>query len=168
MARFQTLLIPEAYPTLGRFTQRKDHKECALTHAIIRQESSFDPKALSSAGAMGLMQLVVGTAKEMAGKIGIKFKKEDLHHRPEINVCLGHHYFQRLLKKYGGSKEITLAAYNAGPGNLARWLTSVGDPRHKNVDLIDWIERLPFGETRDYIHRVMENHTIYQELLKGQ
>ncbi len=166
MARFQTLLVPEAYPNLCRFTKEKDQTSCALTHAVIRQESSFDPKATSGSGAMGLMQLVSGTAKEVAKKLNIKFGKTDLHNRPALNVRLGRHYLHKLLKKYDGSYPVALAAYNAGPGNLSRWLNEVGDPRQKNVDLIDWIEQLPFSETRDYVHRVMENHAIYLQLLQ--
>jgi soluble lytic murein transglycosylase len=165
MARFQTILVPEAYPTLKRYTNMPTELDAAFVHAVIRQESSFDPKATSGAGAMGLMQMLAGTAKEVAGKLGIKLQKADLHNRPELNVRLGQHHLKKMLTRYNGSHAITLAAYNAGPGNLARWLSSVGDPRGSKMDLIDWIEHLPYGETRDYIHRVLENYAIYQQIL---
>ena len=168
MARYQTLLVPEAYPTLKRYRNMSLHLDPAFVHAVIRQESSFDPKATSGAGAMGLMQMLLGTAKEVAGKLGIKVAKTDLHNRPELNVNLGQHYLKKMLRRYDGSHAITLAAYNAGSGNLARWLNQVGDPRGNKMNLIDWIEHLPFRETRDYIHRVMENYAIYQQILGPQ
>ncbi|OJV47319.1 MAG: hypothetical protein BGO28_01085 [Alphaproteobacteria bacterium 43-37] len=167
MARFDNMLIKEAFPTdqnliksLGRDV------DPALVHAIIRQESSFDPYATSPAGAMGLMQLMSGTAKEIAKKLGLKFNKKHLHTQPSFNVRLGQHYLKELLGRFDQSVPITLAAYNAGPGNARKWLTEVGDPRTGEMDAIDWIEALPFGQTRDYVLRVMENYNIYSQLLR--
>jgi soluble lytic murein transglycosylase len=167
MARFDDMLIKEAFPidhsiikSLGRDI------DPALIHAVIRQESSFDPYATSPAGAMGLMQLMSGTAKEAAKKLGVKFNQKHLHSQPSFNVRLGQHYLKELLTRFEQSVPISLAAYNAGPGNARKWLTEVGDPRTGEMDIIDWIEALPFGQTRDYVFRVMENYNIYSQLLK--
>lgn len=168
IARFESLMIPEAYPVeKSVLAHRDDGIDPALVLAVIRQESDFDPKATSSAGAMGLMQLMNATAKEMAVKLKLKFVKADLHNRPDFNIKLGRHYLERLLKSFDASHALALAAYNAGPGNVRRWINTLGDPREASVDTIDWIEQIPFEQTRGYVHRVMENYVIYRQVLQS-
>ena len=135
-----------------------------LAHAIARQESLFDREALSRAGARGLMQLMPGTAREVAGRLGIGYDQSRLTRDPEYNVLLGSTYFARLLSQYGGSYPLAVAAYNAGPGNVNRWLRENGDPRTSAVNMVDWIEDIPFFETRNYVQRVLENAVVYDLL----
>jgi soluble lytic murein transglycosylase len=133
-------------------------------HAIARQESQFDRNAVSHAGARGLMQLMPGTAKETAGKISLSYRPEALNSDVTYNIQLGSTYFQRMLKYYGGSYPLAVAAYNAGPGNVNKWLARNGDPRNGGVDILDWIEQIPIFETRNYVHRVLENAVMYEHL----
>ena len=140
--------------------------EEALTYSIIRQETVFDQFAISTANAMGLMQLIKPTACETAKKINIKCDIGGLTKDPNYNVTLGSHHLARTIKSYENSYILAIAAYNAGPGNINKWLKLYGDPRnykdpHK---VIDWIEILPFAETRDYAQRVLENVQIYRSL----
>lgn len=138
-----------------------------LTHAIIRQESNFDSSARSSAGALGLMQLMPETAKNVAKEIRLKFIQSKLA-VPGYNIQLGANHMQQLLKEYNGSYILSLAAYNGGGHHVNRWMLEYGDPRDKNKleDIIDWMELIPFGETRNYVQRVIENVQIYRSLLK--
>ncbi|TCD05573.1 lytic transglycosylase domain-containing protein [Erythrobacteraceae bacterium CFH 75059] len=135
-----------------------------MVHAIARQESQFAQNAISHAGARGLMQLMPGTAREQAERTGMTYLAADLLGSPDYNIRLGDGYFQRMLANYGGSYVLAVAAYNAGPGNVNRWLRANGDPRTGAVDWIDWIERIPFTETRTYVHRVLENAVVYEHL----
>ena len=135
-----------------------------LAHAIARQESLFDREAVSRAGARGLMQLMPGTAREVAGRLDIGYDQSRLTRDPEYNVLLGSTYFARLLGQYDGSYPLAIAAYNAGPGNVNRWLRANGDPRTSAVNMVDWIEEIPFFETRNYVQRVLENAVVYDLL----
>jgi soluble lytic murein transglycosylase len=123
-------------------------------HAIARQESQFDRNAVSHAGARGLMQLMPGTARETSGKIAMAYRPEALNSDVTYNIQLGSTYFQRMLSYYGGSYPLAVAAYNAGPGNVNKWLARNGDPRNGGIDILDWIEQIPIFETRNYVHRV--------------
>jgi soluble lytic murein transglycosylase len=87
---------------------------------------------------------------------------------PQYNIHLGRTYLERLVSEFDGSYVLALAAYNAGPGRVRQWLREQGDPRHANVDVIDWIEQIPFEETRNYIQRVLENLQVYRHLLGSQ
>ncbi|MCH4152440.1 MAG: lytic transglycosylase domain-containing protein [Sphingobium sp.] len=150
LASFPTLPVPadhEAYWT--------------IIHAIARQESQFDKAAVSHAGARGLMQLMPGTARETAGKIGLVYLPENLTSDTGYNIQLGNSYFQRLLTRYGGSYPLAIAAYNAGAGNVNKWLAANGDPRLPGGDIVRWIESIPFSETRNYVQRVLENAVVY-------
>jgi soluble lytic murein transglycosylase len=133
-------------------------------HAIARQESQFDKNAVSHAGARGLMQLMPGTAKETSGKIALAYRPEALNSDITYNIQLGSTYFQRMLKYYNGSYPLAVAAYNAGPGNVNKWLTRNGDPRSGGIDILDWIEQIPIFETRNYVQRVLENAVMYEHL----
>jgi soluble lytic murein transglycosylase len=134
-----------------------------MVHAIARQESEFDRTRTSHAGAQGLMQLMPGTAREQAGKLGVVYLSASLTGDPQYNIQLGNGYFQRMYNSYG-SYPLAVAAYNAGPGNVNKWLRDNGDPRTGSISWIDWIERIPIFETRNYVQRVLENAVIYEEL----
>jgi soluble lytic murein transglycosylase len=135
----------------------------SLVHGITRQESSFDRAAVSFAGARGMMQLMPGTAREQAGKMGIGYDYAALTSNPNYNVMLGSAYFQRLLNIWDGNYPLAVASYNAGVGNVRKWVNSYGDPRG-NVDIVSWIEKIPFEETRGYVQRVLENTVVYDRL----
>jgi soluble lytic murein transglycosylase len=139
--------------------------EPALLLGLIRQESAFDIGAVSSAGAKGLMQLMPATAKSVAKKIGVKYAEKKLTTDSNYNVTLGRAYVDDLLNRFGGSYILTAAAYNAGPSRARDWIYTYGDPRLPDVDVIDWIESVPFDETRNYIMRVLENTQIYRARL---
>lgn len=132
-----------------------------MIHAIARQESQFDREAVSHAGARGLMQLMPGTAREQASKLGLPYDFERLTRDPSYNITLGSSFFQRMLNYYGGSHVLAVASYNAGPGNVNKWLRANGDPRMAGVDVLDWIEAIPLSETRGYVQRVLENAVVY-------
>ncbi len=152
-------LIPYAYPTI---TVPDNHQQnWTMIHAISRQESQFDREAVSHAGARGLMQLMPGTARETAGKISLSYNHSALTTDPAYNIQLGSTYFQRMLSYYGGSYPLAVAAYNAGPGNVNKWLNANGDPRTGSVGILEWIERIPIYETKNYVQRVLENAVVY-------
>lgn len=141
--------------------------DAALVHAITRQESAFDQRARSSVGALGLMQLMPYTARQTAAKLKLAYSKGRLTSDPGYNLRLGTAYLDRLLTNYGGSYILALAAYNAGPNAVARWLRANGDPRDFETDPVRWIERIPYSETRDYVHRVLETTQVYRHLIDG-
>ncbi len=134
-----------------------------MVHAIARQESQFDRAAVSHAGARGLMQLMPGTAREQAGKLGMGYNPGSLTD-PSYNIMLGSAYFQRMLDYYGGSYPLAVAAYNAGPGNVNKWLAANGDPRLPGGDWLRWIENIPIYETKNYVQRVLENAVVYEAM----
>jgi soluble lytic murein transglycosylase len=134
-----------------------------LTYGITRQESSFDPAAVSHAGAVGLMQLMPGTAREQAGKLGYGYDYGRLTSDPAYNMMLGSAYFQRLLNNWGGNVPLAVASYNAGSGNVRKWIRAYGDPR-AGVDMLKWIEAIPFTETKGYVQRVIENSVVYDAM----
>jgi soluble lytic murein transglycosylase len=131
-----------------------------IIHAISRQESQFDRAAVSHAGARGLMQLMPATAREQSGKIGLAYNQAALTTDPNMSIMLGSSYFQRVYANYG-SYPLAVAAYNAGGGNVNKWLRANGDPRTGAVDMVDWVEAIPYQETRNYVQRVLENAVVY-------
>jgi soluble lytic murein transglycosylase len=141
--------------------------EDALVLAIMRQESVFELDAVSSAGARGLMQLMPATAKHVAGKLGLAYEESRLTRDGDYNMRLGSAYVGELLDRYGGSYILAIAAYNAGPARISQWINEYGDPRGYEVDAVDWIELIPFSETRNYVQRVLENLQIYRHRLHG-
>ena len=158
-------MLPEiAYPVRSPLPSAP---EPALIHAIIRQESLFIPTARSPVGALGLMQLMPDTARAMAKNEGLRHSTEMLTRQPDYNVRLGSAYLQSLVRRYDGAYILAIAAYNAGPSRVNNWIEAFGDPRQNNIDPIDWIERIPFTETRNYVHRVLENVQIYRARLQG-
>jgi len=135
-----------------------------FVHAIARQESQFSQNALSRTGASGLMQLMPATAAEQARRLGLPVSAAALHEDPAYNLALGNAYFGRLLASYHGCYPLAVAAYNAGPGNVNRWLASRGDPRQGGLDWVEWIERIPVSETRGYVAHVLENAVTYEAM----
>ena len=131
-----------------------------MIHAIARQESQFDRAAISHAGARGLMQLMPGTARDQAGKLGLAYNAAALTTDTDYNIMVGSTYFRHIYDIYG-SYPLAVAAYNAGPGNVNKWLRANGDPRSGGVDMLDWIEAIPIYETRNYVQRVLENAVVY-------
>jgi soluble lytic murein transglycosylase len=156
--------VRQAYPTLPTSVSGEIW---SLAHGISRQESSFDPYAMSHAGARGMMQLMTGTAREQAGKMGVGFDSYRLISDPSYNVLIGSSYFKRLLNNWGGSVPLAVAAYNAGSGNVRKWINRYGDPRGQ-VDMLKWIEAIPYTETRAYVQRVIENSVVYDSLRSNQ
>lgn len=138
----------------------------ALAYAIARQESAFNPTAISAADARGLLQILPSTAKKVAKRYQIAWAEEKLINDPAYNATLGSHYLGEQINRFGGSYILTFAAYNAGPARIPQWISKYGDPRGKRIDeIVDWIESIPFQETRDYVQRVMENYQVYKSLL---
>lgn len=155
--------VRQAYPTLPASVSGEIW---SLAHGISRQESSFDPYAVSHAGARGMMQLMTGTGREQAGKMGLSFDSYRLISDPSYNVMIGSAYFQRLLNNWNGSVPLAVAAYNAGSGNVRKWIDRYGDPR-SDVDMLKWIEAIPYTETRAYVQRVIENSVVYDSIRGG-
>jgi soluble lytic murein transglycosylase len=151
--------VRQAYPTMAG---APSGRQWSLAHGIARQESSFDRTAVSHAGARGLMQLMPGTAREQAGKMGYGYDYGRLTSDPSYNVMLGSAYFSRLLNTWDGNVPLAVASYNAGAGNVRKWVRNNGDPR--NTDVLRWIERIPFMETRGYVQRVIENSVVYDSM----
>src|SRR5690606_24175124 len=112
-----------------------------------------------------LMQLMPATAKQVAGKLGLQFDPKRLTEDPDFNIRLGRGYLDELLDRFDGSYVLAIAGYNAGPSRVDEWMRQYGDPRDYSVDVIDWIESMPFGETRNYVQRVMENLLVYRHRL---
>jgi soluble lytic murein transglycosylase len=152
-AGFPTTTVPPA--ASGSWT---------MVHAIARQESQFDREALSPAGAHGLMQLMNATAREQAGKLGLSYQASRLWTDPGYNVTIGASFWERMLSYYGGSYPLAVASYNAGPGNVNRFVRNNGDPRLAGGDMVDWIEAIPIPETRAYVQKVLENAVVYDLL----
>ena len=140
----------------------------ALVQGLIRQESEFNPYAVSSAGAQGLMQVMPANVKGLAKTTGLPERRDALLTDSTYNMQLGMSEFAGHLTRNGGSIILAIAAYNAGPTNAARWVKANGDPRLAGVDPIDWIERVPFPETRNYEQRVLENTGAYRARLAGK
>ncbi|MDP9589656.1 UNVERIFIED_ORG: soluble lytic murein transglycosylase [Shinella zoogloeoides] len=138
----------------------------ALAYAIARQESAFNPAAVSPANAQGLLQLMPATAQGVAKRYGLAYSKERLTTDAAYNATLGAHYLGEQINDFGGSYVLTFIAYNAGPRRVPQWIARYGDPRGKPIDeVVDWIERIPFSETRGYVQRVMENYQVYKTRL---
>lgn len=151
-----------AFPTHGLPNiSTTNNIERALAYAIARQESVFDPNVKSPAGATGLFQVLPGTAKDMAKRHGIPWQPKMIND-PSYNMKLGTAYLDKLIRDLSGSYILTFAAYNAGPGRVREWIQRFGDPRDPRVDPVDWVESIPFTETRNYVMRVMENLQVYR------
>ena len=138
-----------------------------LVLAIINRESEFNRRAVSGRAALGLMQVRLATARSVARKLGIETSKAKLLGTVQHNVLLGATYLRNLIREKSGSIILALAAYNGGPGNVRVWVDRLGNPDHPDVDAIDWIESIPFHETRNYVQRVIETMQVYR-MLRGE
>jgi soluble lytic murein transglycosylase len=143
-------------------------KRAALLHAIGRQESGFDPEAQSRAGARGLLQLMPATAARTARAADLPVSTDALTRDPGYNAELGALHIEELIDRFGGSRLLAIAAYNAGAGRIDEWIDRFGDPRDPSVDVVDWIEQIPFGETRNYVQRVIEGYNVYRQDLGAE
>ncbi len=160
VARDGHVLIEDAYPVIS--LPKGAGPEAALVHAVIRQESGFDQRAVSRAKAQGLMQLMPATAKIVSKELGLKFEVAELTQNPTYNITLGSSYLNGLIEGFDGAYIPAIAGYNAGPGRPRRWLRDNGDIRKGDVDVLDWIEQIPIAETRNYVQRVLEALYIYR------
>ncbi|MDQ0314798.1 lytic transglycosylase domain-containing protein [Amorphus orientalis] len=156
-----------AFPTEGipASTRMPAGLDRAVVYAIARQESTFNPGAISPAGARGLLQLMPGTARATASSLGLAYQPSRLTSDASYNATLGAAHLKELIDKFDGSYVLTFAAYNAGSSRAYEWIQRFGDPRDPRVDAIDWVESIPYGETRNYVQRVMENTQVYRERL---
>ncbi|MHA1547929.1 MAG: transglycosylase SLT domain-containing protein [Alphaproteobacteria bacterium] len=136
--------------------------EKEVVYAIARQESKFNQQAISRAGARGLLQLMPATAKETAKALGLRYSRDRLTADPAFNATLGASFLGQMMDRFGGSYVMTFAAYNAGGSRVDDWIKRFGDPRDPDVDIVNWIEAIPFTETRNYVQRVMENLQVYR------
>jgi len=157
-----TVLVTAGYPMIALPSEMPI--DPALAYAVMRQESAFDPGAISPAGARGLMQLMPATAQEIAGKLGLATSNDKLTSDPQHNIRLGSAYLAAMIRGQGGSFVRAVAAYNAGPGRVREWVAAMGDPHDPSTDIVDWIEEIPFSETRNYVQRVLEGMEIYRML----
>ena len=153
-------LLRAGYPVV--WVPRNAGTEQALLLALTRQESAFDLHAVSPSGARGLMQLMPGTARDTAKAIEEPFSVDRLLTDGEYNVTLGQAFFDTLLADFNGSYVLSIAGYNAGPGRVQQWIAEFGDPRLPEIDPVDWVESIPYGETRNYVQRVLENLQVYR------
>ncbi|WP_421791795.1 transglycosylase SLT domain-containing protein [Hyphobacterium sp.] len=156
------ILPEESYPVVDLPPSGYGDPEPALSHAIIRQETEFDPRAVSGAGARGMMQMMPATARQTARRMGLPYRYESLTYDAEYNMRLGQYHLQEVIDEFDGSYILAMAAYNAGGHRARRWIQDYGDPRTDEIDPIDWIESIPFSETRNYVQRVMENVQVYR------
>ena len=158
------------YPiiTTPRIINGKAMPSQEIVLAITRQESEFDPKANSYAGAKGMMQLMTYTAKLVAKQMNVPYRKSKLTSDPEYNISLGTYYFNSLLSEYKEVYPFAIAAYNAGPKRVKYWRKINGDPTKDKIDFVNWIELIKFKETRNYVQRVLENANVYRYMLGGK
>jgi peptidoglycan lytic transglycosylase len=155
---------PYAFPTIGipQHSPIGPEIERSVIYSVARTESAFDQRDKSSANAVGLMQVTPEAARDTAKRFGVAYDWERMVSDPVYNTQMGAAELSALLKEYNGSYIMTFAGYNAGRGRVRDWVKAYGDPRDPNVDPIDWVERIPFAETRNYVQRVMENLLVYR------
>ena len=159
-------ILPErGYPLITP-PQVPGGAEPAFVLSITRQESNFDPRARSGADARGMMQLLPATGRSTARSLGLPYSVERLY-EPEFNMQLGARYLGDMVSTFGGSYAMAAAGYNAGPGRPARWINVCGDPRGGTTDPLDFVECIPFSETRNYVMRTLETTQVYRARLNG-
>ena len=156
------------YPIISvpQYVNGRKIPETAFILSLIRQESEFDMRANSHVGAQGLMQIMPYTAKLVAKQAKLPYSKSRLTSDPEYNINLGSHYIAGLILQYDGAYPFATAAYNAGPKRVNHWKKINKDPQKKQIDFVDWVELIPFKETRNYVQRVMENYNVYRYILE--
>lgn len=161
------IILPRAYYPVPEIVPGELPVSRALALAISRRESEFDPAAQSKAGARGLMQVMPETARRVAGTLGLDHTNARLTTDPAYNVTIGSAYLAKMVEEFGPSVALIASGYNAGPGRPRKWMAEFGDPRMPQVDVVDWVETIPFAETRTYVMRVAEGVVIYRQRLKG-
>jgi soluble lytic murein transglycosylase len=152
---FPTIGIPQHAP-VGPAIDR------SVIYSVARTESAFNQKDKSSANAVGLMQVTPEAGRDTAKRFGVEYDWDKMVSDPVYNTQMGAAELSALLQEYKGSPIMTFAGYNAGRGRVRDWIKAYGDPRDPNVDPVDWVERIPFSETRNYVQRVMENLSVYR------
>ena len=162
------IVVPRAYYPVASLGLLHDPVPRELSLAIARRESEFDPIVTSGAGAMGLMQVMPATARAVASDLNIRYDRTKLLNDPAYNARLGTAYLDELMEIFDGNIVMTAAGYNAGPSRPIRWMRQRGDPRRGEIDVVDWIEQIPFDETRNYVMRVAESLPIYRAQLTKQ
>jgi soluble lytic murein transglycosylase len=158
-----------AFPTLGvpDYSPVGPPVEPSVVYSIVRQESQFNPKTVSSANALGLMQVTPDAGRYVAKKYGVAFDQKRLLHDSVYNTQMGSAELGGVIQDYRGSYILAFAAYNAGRGRVKEWVERYGDPRDEKVDPVDWVERIPFAETRNYVQRALENVQVYRARFGG-
>jgi soluble lytic murein transglycosylase len=158
-----------AFPTIGipPHSPVGPEIERSVIYSVARTESAFDQKDKSPANAVGLMQVTPEAGRDTARRFGVTYDWERMVSDPVYNTQMGAAELSALLREYAGSHIMTFAGYNAGRGRVRDWVKAYGDPRDPNVDPVDWVERIPFSETRNYVQRVMENLNVYRVRFEG-
>ncbi|WP_273515041.1 transglycosylase SLT domain-containing protein [Lentibacter algarum] len=159
------IVLPAHYYALHPMTEMRLPVPMEMALAIARRESEFDPSVASGVGALGLMQVMPATAKEVAEGLGIDYVRDSVLNDWSYNATLGAAYLATLSERYDGNVVMMSAAYNAGPSRPDRWMSEQGDPRKGEMDVVDWIEAIPFNETRNYVMRVAESLPVYRARL---
>jgi soluble lytic murein transglycosylase len=162
------VILPRAYFPVHELAKADLPVAPELALAVARRESEFNPAAGSGAGALGLMQLMPGTAQDMARATGVEYARGRLTSDPSYNARLGSAYLAKLIADFGANPILVAVGYNAGPGRVRSWVAARGHPGAPDVDAVDWIEMIPFTETRTYVMRVAESLPIYRARLTGQ
>jgi len=157
---FPTIGIPSHSP-VGPAIDR------SIIYSVARTESEFNQRDRSSANAVGLMQVTPEAGRDTAKRFGVEYDWDRMVSDPVYNTQMGAAELSALLQEYKGSYLMTFAGYNAGRGRVRDWIKAYGDPRDPNVDAVDWAERIPFAETRNYVQRVMENLLVYRHRFEG-
>jgi soluble lytic murein transglycosylase len=158
-----------AFPDFGvpSYQQIGPQVEACVVYSIARQESAFNPQVVSSANAIGLMQVTPDAGRDTAKRFGVTFDRQRLANDIVYNAQLGTAELGSDIASWRGSYILAFVAYNAGPRRAREWIEQYGDPRDPNVDPIDWIERIPISETRNYVQRVVENMQVYRALIEN-
>ncbi len=162
------IVVPRGYYPVVDLGVTDPRVPMELALAIARRESEFIPTATSPVGARGLMQVMPGTAQEVAGRLALDFDSSRLLTDPIYNATIGKGYLAQLIESFGSNFVLVSAAYNAGPSRPIRWMAERGDPRSGDLDVVLWIEEIPFAETRNYVMRVMESLPVYRARLTGE
>jgi soluble lytic murein transglycosylase len=161
-------IIPKSYFPVTELARYSVDVDPEVAMAIARRESELNPEAISPVGARGLMQVMPATARQVAGDIGVEYSKNRLTTDWRYNAQLGTAYLGGLLEIFEGSFVLAFAAYNAGPNRVDQWIKTYGDPRDGLIDQVDWIEHIPYRETRNYVMRVIESLHVYRMRLSGE
>lgn len=166
-AALRGITLPRPYFPVTDLAKNAGPLPSEVVMSIARRESELRVDATSPAGALGLMQLMPGTAREVSRSLGIDYSKAKLTEDWRYNAALGTEYLAEMLRRYDGSYLLAFVAYNAGPGRADQWIETYGDPRDPRLDAIDWVENIPFRETRNYVMRVTESMHVYRARLTG-